>query len=78
MRSIFNLKNLNQRIAYKHFKMEGFHMIKSLLKESDFMVKLDPKDTYFCVPIHKDHRKFLPFKWENKTMQYRCLPFGLA
>jgi hypothetical protein len=78
MGPIFNLNNPNQWVAYKHLKMEGFHMIKSLPKESDFIVKIDLKDAYFGVLMHRDHRKFLRFKWENKTMQYKSLPFGLA
>jgi hypothetical protein len=61
MGPIFNLNNLNQWVAYEHLKMEGFHMIKSLPKESDIIVKIDLKDAYFCVLMHKDDNKFLRF-----------------
>ena len=50
VRPIFNLKTLNKCVTYEHFKMEGFHMIKSLLKQNDFMVKVDLKDAYLCIP----------------------------
>ena len=32
-----NLKALNKFIPYKHFKMEGMHYLKYLLKENDFL-----------------------------------------
>ncbi|XP_070550151.1 uncharacterized protein [Ptychodera flava] len=34
-RPVINLKLLNQFIPYKHFKMEGLHMLKDLLREGD-------------------------------------------
>ena len=49
-RSVINLKNLNQFLRYEHFKMEGVHMLRDLLKKGDFMVKLDLKDAFFTVP----------------------------
>ena len=78
LRPIFNLKALNRFVAYKHFKMEGFQVVKSTLKQNDFLCKIDLKDAYFCVPIDQSQRKFLRFIWEGETLQYRSLPFGLA
>jgi hypothetical protein len=78
MRPIFNLKQLNQWIEYKHFKMEGLFLLKSLLQRGDWMLKLDLKDAYFCVPVKKQHRKFLRFKWNDRLFEFQCLPFGLA
>ena len=42
------------------------------------MTKVDLKDTYFMVPIHQEDRAFLKFIFQEKTYQFRCLPFGLA
>ena len=36
------------------------------------------KDAYFAVPIHKDHQKFLRFRWKNTSYQFTCLPFSLS
>ena len=50
-RPVFNLRQLNQFIQYKHFKMGGIHMLRDLLKPNDFMAKIDLKDAYFTVLI---------------------------
>lgn len=66
-RPIINLKYLNQHIVYKHFKMEGFDIVKDLLKQGDFMVKLDLKDAYLTVPVCIDHQPFLRFRWKENA-----------
>ena len=58
-RPVMNLKNLNSIIPYIHFKMEGLHLLKDLLKEKDFMCKIDLKDAYLCVPLHPEHQKYI-------------------
>ena len=45
-RPIINLKKLNRFIPHNHFKMEGVHMLKDLLRKGDWMAKVDQKDTY--------------------------------
>ena len=40
------------------------------------MIKLDLKDAYFCVPIHKDHQQYFHFQWLNSIREFSCLPFG--
>ena len=49
---VINLKNLNAFILYLHFRMEGLHLLKDMLKEKDYMCKIDLKDAHFCVPLH--------------------------
>ena len=77
-RPIINLKRVNQFIPHHHFKMEGIHMLKDLLKQGDFMAKIDVKDAYFAVPISEPDRKYLRFRWRNIIYQFNCLPFGLS
>ena len=43
-RPVFKLRQLTQFIKYDHFKMEGIHMLRDLLKPNDFMAKIDLKD----------------------------------
>ena len=37
-------------------------MLKDLLRENNFMSKVDLKDAYFCVLLHRNHQKFLQFQ----------------
>ena len=58
-RSVINLRALNNYILEEHFKMEGFHMVKEMIRPQDWLVKIDLKDAYLLVPIHPNHRKYL-------------------
>ena len=60
-RLVVNMKYLNTFISYQNFKMEGVHLIKDLFQKNDFMIKVDLKDAYFSIPLHKDARKFMRF-----------------
>ena len=56
LRPVINLKKLNEFIAPHHFKMEGIHTLKDLLRKGDWMTKVDLKDAYFMIPIHQSDR----------------------
>ena len=75
---MINLKGLNNFVKTGHFKMEGLHILPDLIQPMDWMVKLDLKDAYLQVPIHKEHQGRLQFRWEHKLYQFVCLPFGLT
>ena len=77
-RPVVNLRPLNQYIPYEHFKMEGVHMLRDLLRKDDYLVKVDLKDAYFTVPVWKNHQKFLRFVWKETMYEFACLPFGLS
>ena len=77
-RPIINLKPVNSCIRYEHFKMEGLDSVKHLLREGDWMVRLDLKDAYLTVPISEAHRQFLQFRWQGRAFQFVCMAFGLA
>ena len=77
-RPVINLKRLNQSVKTEHFKMEGIHMLKDLLRAGDLMAKIDLKDAYFMIPIAQEDRDFLKFQWKDQTYQFNCLPFGLS
>ena len=53
-------------------------MIKSIMQHSDYMIKIDHKDAYQCVPMHQRDRQFMRSRWGQFLCQYLCLPFGLA
>ena len=52
-----NLRYLNQFIPYQNFKMEGLFCLCKLLKQGDYIFKLDIKDAYFSIPPHQSSRK---------------------
>ena len=78
MRPVINLKALNQWVETPHFKMEGLSSLRDLLRQGDWLVKVDLKDAYLTVPIHPDHRPYLRFTVGEVNYQFTCLPFGLA
>ena len=49
---MINLKALNRLVNTEHFKMEGIHTVKDLLKPGDWLAKVDLKDAYFAIPIY--------------------------
>ena len=77
-RPVINLKALNSFILPQHFKMEGIHTLKELMKPGDWFAKLDLKDAYFTIPMHSSQRKYLRFVLQGKTYEFKCLPFGLS
>ena len=76
-RPVINLKVLNQFVQAQHFKMEGVHTLKVILKPGDWLAKVDLKDAFFTIPIHVAHRKYLQFTFKGKVYEFNCLPFGL-
>ena len=77
-RPVINLKDLNAYVPPYHFKMEGLHTLRDILKEGDWMTKVDLKDSYFMIPIHQSDRQFLRFSTGSQHFQFNCLPFGLS
>ena len=61
---VVNLKALNKFIQEEHFKMEGFHMVRDLVRQGDWLAKIDLKDAYFLIPVYSGHQKFLQFTWK--------------
>ena len=77
-RPVINLKDLNTYLQYNHFKMEGIHLLRDLMRPNDWLGKIDLKDAYFVIPIWENHRKYLRFLWKDFLLDFTCLPFGLA
>jgi len=50
-RLVINLKALNSFVNKEHFKMEGIHTLKDLLRQGDWLAKIDLKDALFSIPF---------------------------
>ena len=77
-RSAINMTYFNRLIPYKHFKMEGFHLLKEILEQCDYLGKLDLKEAYVCIPLYKQSRKYVCFKWDSSLYEFPFLCFGLG
>ena len=75
---VMNLKALNQSVPYMQFKMEILRTLKYMMKERDYMCKIDLKDDYFAVPLDKSSRHLVRFLWEWNLYEFLCLCFGLG
>ena len=77
-RPVINLKNLNAYIPYEKFKMETLKDVKDILRQGDFLVKIDLKDAYFSIPLHQKSKNLVRFPWEGSIYEFQCLMFGLG
>ncbi|KAM4748674.1 LOW QUALITY PROTEIN: uncharacterized protein WCC33_006046 [Rhinophrynus dorsalis] len=78
LRPVINLRTLNECVLYRHFKMEGIHLLRDLLLPMDWMVKIDLQDAYLTVPMAQSSQIYLRFLWRTEIWQFTCLPFGLS
>lgn len=77
-RFILNLKCLNEFLPKEHFKMEDIRTATKLLSHNAFMASIDLKDAYYLVPLDRDSRRLVRFKFENQIYEFTCLVFGLS
>lgn len=78
IRPVFDLRELNQYVVKEHFQMEGMSDLPFLLRQSDWMIKLDIKDAYQHIPIAPEFQTLLGFLWEGQYYVYQTVPFGLT
>ena len=75
-RMILNLKQFNQNIIYKHFKMESIKTALECMKKNCYMTSVDLKDAFFSIPMLEAHQKFLKFEHNGKFYKFICMPMG--
>ena len=78
MRGCIDLRRPNERIVYKHFKMEGLHTIQQLIRRNDYITKVDLSDFYMHFLIGQADRRYMRFVWEGRKFQCIGMPFGSA
>ena len=61
VRGCLDLRPLNRRLRYEHFKMEDLHTVRDLLRRRDFMTQVDMSDYFFHLPIKPEDRQYFRF-----------------
>lgn len=77
-RPILNLKIFNTFVKKYKFSMETLSAVREWIKPNAFCIGLDIKDAFLHIPIHKDSKKYLRFKWLGELLQWEVLVFGLT
>ena len=77
-RMILNLKEFNKNVDYKKFKMETLKSALNLVTKNCWMASIDLVSAYYCVPIAREHRKYLKFLWQGQLYEYTYYSNGLA
>lgn len=58
-------------------KILNDYIAQDVLKEGDYIYKMNLKDAYFSVSPNTLSTKFLWFLWSGKFCKFLCLCFGL-
>lgn len=77
-RMILNLKQFNQFVEYRKFKMDTLKTVLALMHKNCFMASVDIKDAYYTVGVAQEHQKYLKFRWQGELFQYTAMPMGYA
>lgn len=77
-RPLVNLRVLNDVMPVKHFKIEGWNVLRDLLRPGDWMIKIDLKKAYFHVPCHPAFQDLLRITHRGRHFRHRVLPQGAS
>ena len=58
--------------------METPETIRTSLLAGEWVTSINFKDAYFHIPINSQSRKYMRFHIQDKTYQFKALPFGLS
>ena len=78
LRLVINLKDLNQFLAFHHFKMESFSNSKGLDTGRGLDDKTRFERSLSFSSVTPDHQRYLAFLWDGKCYVHCVLPFGLG
>ena len=73
---ILNVKQLNTRVKYVHFKMDTLESCLNLMELCCYMANVDLTNAYLAVPIHTEDTKYLKFVIHDQLNKYLFLPQG--
>ena len=73
---ILNLKQLNEYVSYRHFKMESLKHVIDIIQPQAWMASVDLKDAFYSIHVNDEYQKFFKFKWKGKLYKYLGMPNG--
>lgn len=77
-RMVLNLKQLNEYIPYKHFKMETFESALTLISKGSYMASIDLRHAYYSIQIAEEQQIYFRFTWNDQIYQFTCLVNGVS
>ena len=77
-RAVLDLRDFNNFVTKKHFKMEGLQEVREALHKGDYMTRIDLTDAYYHVKINKQYRDYLRFRWKGNIYRYTGLVMGIT
>ena len=82
LRLILDLSSTNDYVKSLPFVLEDQNTFLEMARDCKYVATFDIKSCYHQIPMHKDSRKYLGFKWEingvTRYFQFKVLPFGLT
>ncbi|KAA6361903.1 MAG: putative reverse transcriptase [Streblomastix strix] len=76
-RKITDCSELNDQLQEEHFKKEDIHVLRELMKQNDWMIKIDIESTYHHFPVNSNFRDFLEFKFKERSFIIVAMHFGI-
>ena len=73
-----NCKWFNCYMHIPSFRMPTIKQVCPLIQQGDYALSIDLKDASMHVHIVKQHHHLLQFVLQNKSYQWKVLPFGLS
>ena len=65
---VVDMRALNEFLEYIAFRVEDISLLKSVLKQEDFITKLDLKEAHLTVPVNKRLRIYPRFIWRGDSI----------
>ena len=78
-RGVSGLSSFNRRwMIPRHFKMEGLHTVRQLIRVLDFLTVIDLRAAYPTMGINFRYRNWFIFRFRGKYYRYRGAVFGAS
>jgi hypothetical protein len=77
-RVVVDLRSINAHQLVAHFKLPNLKEVAALAPRGAWAAKIDLRDFFHHVELHKDHQRLCGFTWRGRTFRYTVLPFGSA